>query len=211
MKRILSTIFALLLLTVCYGQSHKVLVKTNFGNFKVLLYDYTPKHRQLLLDAIERNVYRGAEFNRVIGDFVIQGGELDEDILAREAKDAMAVPQRLAPEFDKRAFHKIGALGAGRDDNPTKSSFLNQLYFVVGKSVSERDLTTLEQKKGVKYTAEQRQAYLKDGGQPRLDQDYTVFGEIYEGLDVVMAISKVGTNTSDRPVEKVTFTMEVIK
>jgi cyclophilin family peptidyl-prolyl cis-trans isomerase len=211
MRRTLSTIFALLVLTVCYGQSRKILVKTNFGNFKVLLYDYTPKHRQLLLDAIEKNVYHGAEFNRVIADFVIQGGELDEDILAREAKDATTVPKRLAPEFDKRAFHKVGALGAGRDDNPTESSFLNQLYFVVGKSVTEDDLRALEQKKGIKYTIEQRQAYLKNGGQPRLDQDYTVFGEIYEGLDVVMAISKVGTNASDRPLEKVLFTMEVIK
>lgn len=210
MKRALVTVFALLIFSVCYGQTYKILVKTNYGNFKVLLYDYTPHHRQLLLDAIRAKVYDQAEFNRVIADFVIQGGDLDEEILAREAKDISAV-ERLSPEFDKRAFHKIGALGAGRDDNPTKSSFLNQLYFVVGKPVTEGDLHTLEQKKGIKYTPEQRRAYLTNGGQPRLDYDYTVFGEIYEGLDVVTAISKVRTTSTDLPVEKVLFTMEVIE
>ncbi len=210
MKRALVTVFALLIFSVCYGQTYKILVKTNYGNFKVLLYDYTPHHRQLLLDAIRAKVYDQAEFNRVIADFVIQGGDLDEEILAREAKNISA-EQRLSPEFDKRAFHKIGALGAGRDDNPTKSSFLNQLYFVVGKPVTEGDLHTLEQKKGIKYTPEQRHAYLTNGGQPRLDYDYTVFGEIYEGLDVVTAISKVRTTSTDLPVEKVLFTMEVIE
>ncbi|MGJ1363657.1 peptidylprolyl isomerase [Sphingobacterium spiritivorum] len=204
------------LLFLCFffisqAQSKKILVHTNYGDFKVLLYDYTAHHKQLLLDAIQSGVYTNAQFNRVISDFVVQGGELDEDILSEEAKSPSKPPVRLAPEFDTRAFHKIGALGAGRDDNPTKSSFLNQLYFVVGKKVTVQDLDALEKKKGIVYSKEQREEYLKNGGQPRLDHDYTVFGEIYEGLDVIMKISKVKTSSADLPVDKVTFSLTVIE
>ncbi|KAF5308682.1 hypothetical protein FQR65_LT18006 [Abscondita terminalis] len=93
------------------------------------------------------------------------GGELDEDILSEEAKSPSKPPVRLAPEFDTRAFHKIGALGAGRDDNPTKSSFLNQLYFVVGKKVTVQDLEHWRRKKGIYIDKEQRERnYLKNGG-----------------------------------------------
>ena len=75
-------------------------------------------------------------------------------IAKREAADPAGAKPRLAGEFDSRAFHKIGTLGQGRDDNPNKASFLNQIYFVVGKKVTEEDLETLEVKKGIKFTPE---------------------------------------------------------
>lgn len=209
-KNILLIVCTLFLGVACIAQSDTILVKTNYGNFKAVLYDYTPQHRDLLLDAIRRGVYTEAQFNRVIAGFVTQGGELDEDILAGEALEPAKVAPRLAPEFDDRAFHKVGALGAGRDDNPSKSSYLNQLYFVVGKPVTEADLRVLEQAKGVKYTDQQRAVYLSQGGQPRLDKDYTVFGEVIEGLDVLIKMSKVATNANDKPLEKVLFTMEIV-
>ena len=192
------------------AQSHKLMFKTNKGNFKVLLYDFTPKHQQLILDAIKDNVYKDALFNRIIQNFVVQGGEHDEDIALREKDLPLNEHYRLDAEFDSRAFHKIGALGAGRDNNQQKASFLNQIYFVVGKKVSTEELNMLEEKKEIKFSDNQREIYLSQGGLPRLDYDYTVFGEVYEGLDVLLEISKVQTNEDDYPVEKIIFEINEI-
>ncbi|KAA5534238.1 peptidylprolyl isomerase [Paenimyroides baculatum] len=193
------------------AQSNKLQFKTTHGSFKVILYDFTPKHKKLILDAIKDDVYKDALFNRIIENFVVQGGEHDYDIAQREKDLPTNEHHRLAAEFDSRAFHKIGALGAGRDDNPQKASFLNQIYFVVGKAVSVTDLDNIEQKKSIKFTKEQRETYFSKGGLPRLDGDYTVFGEVYEGLDVLLKISKLKTNEKDAPLQPVFFEIIEIK
>jgi len=206
MKKILFIAGLLMIWTTySYCQTKRLLFSTDFGNFKVLLYDFTPKHRDLILRSIRDSVYQGALFNRIINNFVVQGGEHDIDIEKREAADPQQLKPRLSAEFDPRAFHKLGALGAGRDNNPDKASFLNQIYFVVGKKITEAELDSLEIKKGMKYTSAQRKEYLERGGQPRLDHDFTVFGEIYQGLDVIMNISRVKTNKQDFPLSKVPF------
>ena len=211
MKNIILSFLCLFFATVAKSQTHKLLFKTAYGNIKVVLYDYTPAHRDLILNAIKTQVYKDALFNRIISDFVVQGGEHDIDIEKRESADPAREKPRLAAEFDPRAFHKVGALGAGRDGNAEKASFLNQIYFVVGKKIIAKELDDLEVKKKIKYTPEQRATYLKIGGQPRLDHDFTVFGEIYEGLDVIQKISKVKTGSQDYPVQPVHFELSEIK
>lgn len=211
MKNIILSLLCLFFVTVAKSQTHRLLFQTDYGNFKVVLYDYTPAHRDLILTAIQDKVYQDALFNRIIADFVVQGGEHDVDIEKREAADPKQQKPRLAAEFDTRAFHKVGALGAGRDGNIEKASFLNQIYFVVGKKITAKELDDLEVKKKIKYTPEQRATYLKIGGQPRLDHDFTVFGEIYEGLDVILKISKVKTDKQDYPLKQVRFELSEIK
>lgn len=199
-------------LQLSFAQTYKVLFETNFGSFKVVLYDFTPNHRDMFLKAVENEEYKEALFNRVIENFVVQGGEHDIDIARREAADPKGLKPRLAAEFDERAFQKMGALGAGRDDNPQKSSFLNQIYFVVGKTpVTETELANLEQKKSIRFTPQQKTEYLKNGGLPRLDHDYVIFGEVYEGLDVLMRISRVKTDKQDFPLEKVVFSVKKVE
>lgn len=210
MKKVFFTLLALFFSHFSFSQSKKLLFSTEFGNFKVVLYDFTPKHRDLIVSAIQDSVYQGALFNRIIENFVVQGGEHDIDIARREKADITGQKPRLLPEFDDRAFHKIGALGAGRDDNRSKASFLNQIYFVVGKKVTEEDLDALELKKNIKYTKKQRDFYLKYGGLPRLDKDYTVFGEIVEGLDVILTISKQKTASNDYPIKKIVFSIQEV-
>lgn len=190
------------------AQTYTLKFKTNYGKFDVMLYDFTPKHRDLILSEINKGTYTNAQFNRVVKNFVIQGGELDDPILAREAENPEQKPIRLAPEFNPKAFHKMGALGAGRDDNKEKGSYYNQLYFVVGKKITAKELDNLETKKGIKYTAEQRAEYLKNGGLPRLDHDYTVFGEITKGLDNAIKISEVETQ-DELPLKPVIFSIKV--
>jgi cyclophilin family peptidyl-prolyl cis-trans isomerase len=194
-----------------FAQSRKIAFKTDYGTIKVLLYDFTPKYRDLILQSIQDSTYQSALFNRIIENFVVQGGEHDIDIAKREAANPTALKTRLAAEFDSRAFHKMGALGQGRDDNPEKASFLNQIYFVVGKNVTEDNLQKLETQKGIKFTKEQREEYLKNGGLPRLDGDYTIYGEIFEGLEVIMEISRFKTDKNDFPLSPVRFSVSVIK
>lgn len=210
MRKFLITFLFFVVSTTSYGQSKKILFHTEYGNIKVLLYDFTPKHRDLILEAIHDSVYQDALFNRIIKDFVVQGGEHDVDIAAREKAFPMEPKPRLPAEFNTNAFHKIGALGAGRDDNLDKSSFLNQIYFVVGKPVTAAELKVLEEKKAFRFTKAQRKEYLNNGGLPRLDNDYTVFGEIYEGIAVIRYISQLKTNDLDYPLNPVHFHLSVI-
>lgn len=153
-------------------------------------------------------MYHKALFNRVIENFVVQGGAHDDAIAQQEKKIPKNQHYRLKPEFDERAFHKLGALGAGRDENEDKSSFLNQIYFVVGKQVSQTDLDFLELSKKQMFTTQQIQTYLNIGGLPKLDGDYTIFGEIIEGLNVLLNISKLKTNDKDAPLNDIVFEIE---
>lgn len=193
------------------AQTYTLIFKTNYGNFEVMLYDETPHHRDLILAQIKKGTYKNAQFNRVIKDFVIQGGELDETILNRERTNLVESPLRLSAEFHPRAFHKLGAVGAGHEGNLEKASYFTQLYVVVGKQVTEEELNHLAIKKGIKYTDFQRKEYLKKGGLPRLDHDYTVFGEITKGLDRAILISQLPTNQEDVPLKTVVFKIKVKK
>src|SRR5690606_19612435 len=142
---------------ILLAQTHKIAFKTDYGTIKFVLYDFTPQHRDLMVQSIRDSIYQGALFNRIIENFVVQGGEHDIDIAKREAANPTGQKPRLAGEFDSRAFHKIGALGQGRDDNPEKASFLNQIYFVVGKNVTEDVLQKIETQKGIKFTKGQHE------------------------------------------------------
>ncbi len=94
-------------------------------------------------------------------------------------------------------------IAAARDDNPEKRSSGCQFYIVEGKPATDAELDGVEKSTGVKYSVEQRELYKSIGGTPRLDQNYTVYGEVYEGLSVVDSIAHVPTDRSDRPVKDV--------
>lgn len=179
-------------------------------SFDVLLYDYTPRHKAVFLSAIKNGEYSSQQFNRIIENFVVQGGMHDVEIAAEELKSGKS-NGRLLPEFDQRAYHKLGAIGAGRDDNAAKASFLSQIYFVVGKKWTIQQLDSLTNRTGKKITTKQKQDYLNVGGQPRLDNDYTVFGEIVSGLDVLLKLSTVSVDEENYPNERIYFSVKVVE
>ncbi|MBV8252609.1 MAG: peptidylprolyl isomerase [Chitinophaga sp.] len=207
-------IYLLLLLLsghLVQAQSVRVKFTTNYGNFTVMLYDETPKHRDMFLAEVKKGTYTHAHFNRVIKNFVIQGGELDDSILLREKQHPELGAPRFPAEIKPDLFHKRGTLGAGRDDNPAKASYFNQIYFTVGKKYTDAQLDSVEAKKHIKIPAAHREVYKTEGGIPRLDGDYTVFGEITEGYDVVEKISTLPTNKQDVPLLPVKFSVTVLK
>lgn len=192
------------------AQNAFVRLETNKGNITLMLYDATPKHTAMFLKEIKNGTYKNAQFNRVIKGFVSQAGELDEPILAREKLNPDVKPVRLAAELDTLLIHRKGALGAGRDDNLEKSSYFNQIYLVAGKIQTDADLDAVEKKTGRKISPAHRAVYKTFGGIPRLDMDYTIFGEVVEGLEVADEINKVVTDKAAVPLTPVVFNAVIL-
>lgn len=180
------------------------------GDITLHLYEETPKHRDAFVQSIKKGLFDGAAFNRVIKGFVSQAGELDDVILEREAKQPGIQVSRIDAELVAGLIHKKGALGAGRNDNPEKSSYFSQIYLVAGKKHTAAQLDALEKKKGIKFSPLQRQVYTTIGGTPHLDGDYTIFGEVVEGMEVADRINAVPTKQGDLPVKEIIFTPQVL-
>ena len=190
-------------------------IQTEYGSMVVWLYDATPQHRDNFLKLAEQAYYDDLLFHRVINGFMIQGGDPN----SRNAKPGQQLgsggPGYTVPaEFVDSLIHKKGALSAARTGdavNPQKASSGSQFYIVQGRDVSEQDLNMMEARKGIRYSKAQRDTYLEVGGTPFLDRDYTVFGEVIEGLEVIDKIANVATQPGDRPVNDVRMKIKVIK
>ena len=177
-----------------------VVVKTSMGTIKAKLYNDTPKHRDNFIKLVNEGWYNGSPFHRVIKDFMIQGGQ--------NADGSLDPGYRVPAEIKDNHFHKKGALCAARQGdqvNPQKASSGSQFYIVQGKTYDDRTLDMFESRMGKVFSARQRQAYKTVGGTPHLDGEYTVFGEVTEGLEVVDKIAAVETGRMDVPVKPVTI------
>ncbi len=190
----------------------KVKITTNFGTIKIKLYDETPKHRDNFVKLATSGYLNGTLFHRVIQGFMIQGGDPD----SKNAKPGTMLgnggPTYTIPaEFNSKLIHKKGALAAARDNNPQKSSSGSQFYIVQGKKLTDAELDNFQRNSGWTYTQDQRNIYKTVGGTPSLDNNYTVFGEVYEGLEVIDKIAAVKKDKNDRPMEDIKMKVELIK
>ena len=189
---------------------------TSMGKITLRLYDETPLHRDNFLKLVKNGTYDGLLFHRVIKDFMIQAG----DPKSRDAKPGQPLGDgtlgyTVPAEFRTELIHKRGALCAARQGdqvNPKKESSASQFYIVQGQVWDDKTLDMMEMRFGKKYTPEQRKVYTTVGGTPHLDGDYTVFGEVVEGMDVVSKIAEAQCDRMDRPVEDVRIiSVKVIK
>jgi cyclophilin family peptidyl-prolyl cis-trans isomerase len=218
MKKTLLAILAIVLVSNCLAQDstlkkkdrrRDVLLKTNYGDIIIRLSDSTPLHRDNFLKLVKIGYYDSVLFHRVIKNFMIQGGDPDsKHAVAGQPLGNGGPSYRIPAEFRASLFHKKGVIAAARDDNPAKASSGSQFYIVQGKIFTDGALDTLEntRRAGKKIPVEQREVYKTIGGTPHLDQNYTVFGEVVKGLDVVDAIAAVETSKGidrDRPVQDV--------
>lgn len=243
-----------------------VLIKTEYGNMKLKLYNDTPEHKKNFIKLIHEGYYDGLLFHRVIKDFMIQGGDPDSKNAKPGERLGSGSPGYTIPaEITPKHFHKKGALAAARkggSSNPEKRSGGSQFYIVQGSVYTNSKLDTLAimlnsrmkndlmkkvfanateelnayrtnndqagfnkriaqlrekadslyaQSDKISFSPEQREAYTTVGGYPSLDNDYTVFGEMIEGFEVLDKIAAVETDKANRPLNDIKMEIEVMK
>ena len=193
-------------------KEHIVSVTTDYGTMKIKLYDETPQHRDNFLKLAKEGFYDGTLFHRVIKGFMIQGGDPQSKTASPDMQlGGGDVGYTIPAEFNPKFIHKKGALCAARTENPTKASSGCQFYIVQGNKMTDQQLDQMDAARTIKYTAEQRNAYKTIGGTPFLDQNYTVYGEVIEGMDVIDKIAAAQTKPGDRPEKDVKMTVKVIQ
>lgn len=273
MKNIqLLVLITLMIIGISCGGSDKksdeklALIKTEFGNIKVKLYNDTPKHRDNFIKLVSEGFYTDLLFHRVINKFMIQAGDPNSRTAAPGVQLGNGGPGYTIPaEILPAHFHKKGVLAAARlggPKNPMKESSGSQFYIVQGLVFRPGQLDTLEitmnarlkdqllrenfdaskpqlaefqakndkpgfdlfvtrirektdsiyaTKPQFKLTPEQRKAYTTIGGYPSLDGEYTVFGEVVEGLEVIDKIAVVEVDGANRPKTDVRMKIELAK
>lgn len=189
---------------------HEVLLETDSGDIRIELFNETPKHRDNFLRLVRSGAYDGVLFHRVIKDFMIQTG----DVGSKNAKPGEAVgdtPETYTVPAEicfPKLFHHRGVLGAARegdDVNPKRESSATQFYIVWGYKFTDGQLDKVQQRLNertdstVQLTPEVREAYKTVGGTPHLDGQYTVFGQVIQGLDIVDLIQCQPGDKNDRP------------
>lgn len=196
-----------------------VRLETSMGVIRIALFDDTPLHRDNFLKLCEEGFYDGLLFHRVIRDFMVQTGDsasrhaLPGQPLGEGDAGYTLPAEILLPYY----YHLRGAVAAARegdDVNPGMRSSGSQFYIVWGRSWAPKDIK--EQRaalaeKGIEMTAEMRDAYEQYGGSPHLDGQYTVFGEVLEGMDVVRRMQQVPTDSLDRPIDDVRIGRAVVE
>lgn len=189
-----------------------IYIKTSEGDMIARLFDETPLHRDNFLKLANEHYYDSLLFHRVIEGFMIQGG----DPKSKNAKPGTSYGSggpgyTVDAEIREDLAHVKGALAAARTENPEKKSSGSQFYIVHGKDLTEADIKQFESRNGITYPPNIKQQYLENGGVPFLDQNYTVFGMVIEGIEVIDKITARETNKSDRPLEDVQMFIRVIK
>lgn len=195
----------------CQKGEQMVTIKTDFGNMVVKLYDSTPTHRDNFVKLVKEGFYEDLLFHRVIKQFMIQGGDPNSKGADQNTPLGSGGPgYQIDAEIG--AYHFKGALSAARmpdQVNPEKKSSGSQFFIVQGYQVPAQELDRWEQQKGITYTEADRQRYTTDGGYPFLDGDYTVFGEVVEGLEVIDKIAEQNLAAADRPEEDIKMKISV--
>ncbi len=227
MHRLMTALIAL----CCFGWSNLwaedtdkravVRLETTAGNIDIALYNATPQHRDNFLKLTREGYYNGTLFHRVIENFMIQGGDptsrqASAETLLGEGGPDYTLPAEIATPH---IYHKRGAVAAARQGdavNPERRSSGSQFYIVWGQTFSNEQLNrlarTIERSTGgtTRLTPEMRAKYTEVGGTPHLDGQYTVFGEVIAGLDIVNDIQQYPTDTNDRPVRNVVITRAIV-
>ena len=195
-------------------------ITTDSGSMVVRLSDSTPLHRDNFIRLVKSGFYDGISFHRVIKGFMIQAGDprtkktkdrIDTSGQGRPRYIVEARKDKIPAEFRSQLFHKKGVLAAAREGdsaNPARGSSYSQFYLVQGRVFTDFSLDSTEQHrlKGRKIPVAHREVYKTLGGSPHLDQNYTVFGEVIQGVEVIDRIAGVktaGKEGADKPIADV--------
>lgn len=199
---------------LAYGSEnpeHKVKLKTRLGDITIQLFDDTPIHRANFIHHIKRGLYEKTIFYRVVPDFMIQGGNSDNDITLEKRENVGAY--YLPSEVSMNHIHERGAVAMAMSyvNNPEMKSAQYSYYIVIGSVFTEAGLVATEEEYQVKVPASNREVYMSLGGSPHLDGKHTVFGKVVEGMEVVEAIANEKRDSGDWPVNDVVIEYEILE
>ncbi len=191
-------------------------IETEFGDMIVELRDDTPLHKANILKLTEERFYDDLLFHRVMGGFMIQGGDPDSKDAPVGRNLGGGGPGYTVPAEFTGGLHVKGALAAARQMdavNPERASSGSQFYIVHGTPINEQTIEgALSRNRQKTYTEAEKQAYLDSGaGTPFLDDQYTVFGQVVEGLDVIDKIAAQQVDKMNRPNEDIKMKVTVIR
>lgn len=273
MKRLFKVLFLLVLVYApffygggveeLYAQSHEVLIETNMGNMRVMLYDDCPRTVANFLQKVRSGYYDGSLFGRVIPTFMIQGGAPDsKTALPGQSIGWGDLKEEIPAEIRPHHVPKKGALCAPHREGVVNSD-MSMFFIVEGYQMSEATLTNWEkthnadarkaarrkvmtqeikdslsmlqtvdarlynqlarrinhdidsiarQMPGTRFfTPEEREAYTTVGGAYHIYGEYTCYGEVIEGLDVISRIAALESNVANRPKTDVRMKIRVVK
>ena len=191
--------------------NHRVLLKTRSGEIEIELFSDTPLHRASFLFNISRGLYDKTIFYRVVPEFMIQGGNSDNDktIQAREQAGAYYIQS----ETNSNQIHGRGAdaMAMSYENNPEMKSTQYSFYIVIGQPFTEKGLAVTEDEYDMKVPQENRKTYITIDGAPHLDGKHTVFGKVVRGMEVVESTADEKRDSGDRPVDDEVVEYEVLK
>ncbi len=191
----------------------QVMLTTDYGTMVLKLYNRTPLHRDNFVKLVKQHFYDSLLFHRVIKSFIIQGGDPESKYAKqKQVLGEGSLNYTIPAEFDTALFHKKGALAAAREpdaDNPKKRSSSTQFYIVEGKTFTDAEMDKMEEKLKIKIPENHRSIYRTIGGTPFLDMNYTVFGEVETGLDVVDKIAAAAKDANNRPFQDIRMKMVI--
>lgn len=202
-------------------KDYLVTLSTRYGEMVLILYDATPEHKQNFLKLAAEGYYDSTTFHRIIKDFMIQGGDPNTRPGGNMALAGQGGPDYTLPaEILPGAIHRKGVLAAARQGdqvNPERRSSGSQFYIVQGKKLTENELQMMEarlrQSLGPKYQMDEntKTLYRDLGGAPWLDEQYSIFGEVIRGMEVIDSLATVPTSARSVPQEPLYIKMEVDK
>jgi len=192
-----------------YGKENSeenIIIKTEFGDIHVMLYNQTPLHRANFIRLIKLKHFDNARFYRIVSDFMIQGGNQN----VKEQK--FTIPA----EFDNKFINKKGAIAMARRDenNPYKQSSPTEFFIIRGRPYNMESLKDAIKESGrnfESYSRDQIDTYLKYGGDARIDNLYTVFGEVTKGIEIVEKIADEKVYEIEKPIQKLPFKIIIDK
>lgn len=246
-----------------FAQSHYVLIETNMGNMKVMLYDDCPRTVANFLKKVREGYYDGSLFGRVIPTFMIQGGAPDSKTAGPGQSIGWGdIDEEIPAEIRKNHVPKKGALCAPHRETVVNSD-MSMFFIVEGYVQSEATMKSYEKTKNADlrqrvkkkvmtqsvvdslkmlqntnvaeynklakrinhdmdsicratpdshyFTKEEHEAYSTVGGSPHIYGDYTIYGEVVEGLEVISKISNLETNAVNRPNKDVRMKIRVLQ